>query len=252
MKRFLDNLFVDLLSAALMVGMAATGYILRFPLPPGTNKSLSLWGLTRHQWGAVHTWIGYGLAAAVVVHVVLHWQWIAISVKRRFLGTASPSKPSLVSGLATWAALAAVLTLFGWAAQTGVKTITEPIEGVCPPETSSPQTEPIASVDAQPAAEQRIDFWNDVYPIFEKSCLRCHGPSRQTSGFRVDRKEAFFTGTTPWVVPGHSESSPLIALISGDRKDMAQADAHRLTDAQVSVVRAWIDAGADWPKLLSE
>ena len=65
MKRFLDNLFVDLLSAALMVGMAATGYILRFPLPPGTNKSLSLWGLTRHQWGAVHTWIGYGLAAAV-------------------------------------------------------------------------------------------------------------------------------------------------------------------------------------------
>jgi hypothetical protein len=34
MKRLFDNLFIDFSAAALMVGMAATGYILRFPLPP--------------------------------------------------------------------------------------------------------------------------------------------------------------------------------------------------------------------------
>ena len=44
MKRLFDNLFIDLFAAALMVGMAATGYILRFPLPPGSNKSLGLVG----------------------------------------------------------------------------------------------------------------------------------------------------------------------------------------------------------------
>ena len=31
MKRLLDNLVIDLIAAALMVGMAATGYVLRFP-----------------------------------------------------------------------------------------------------------------------------------------------------------------------------------------------------------------------------
>jgi hypothetical protein len=44
MKRIFDNLVVDLVAAVLMVAMMATGYILRFPLPPGTNNSLSLWG----------------------------------------------------------------------------------------------------------------------------------------------------------------------------------------------------------------
>lgn len=90
MKRILDNLHIDLIAAALLVAMVATGYILRFPLPPGTNKSLSLWGLTRHQWGAVHFGISLGLLVLVVVHVCLHWQWIVVSVKRRFGRTASP------------------------------------------------------------------------------------------------------------------------------------------------------------------
>jgi hypothetical protein len=37
------NLLIDILGAAFFLGMIATGYILHFPLPPGTNKSLSLW-----------------------------------------------------------------------------------------------------------------------------------------------------------------------------------------------------------------
>ena len=51
MKRVFDNLYVDLIGAALMVVMVATGYILHFPLPAGTNKSLSLWGLTTARMG---------------------------------------------------------------------------------------------------------------------------------------------------------------------------------------------------------
>lgn len=51
MKRTTVNLLVDLLAATFFVGMMATGYVLWFPLPAGSNKSLSLWGLTRHEWG---------------------------------------------------------------------------------------------------------------------------------------------------------------------------------------------------------
>ena len=133
MKRFFDNLLIDLIAAALMIGMLATGYILRFPLPPGSNKELLLWGLTRHQWGDIHFWISLGLITVVLLHLCLHWQWLAISVKRKFHRTKALSGSALVSGLTTFLVLVAVLLLFGWAAQSGVNRITEPREGVCPP-----------------------------------------------------------------------------------------------------------------------
>ena len=248
MKRILDNLHIDLIAAALMVAMVATGYILRFPLPPGTNKSASLWGLTRHEWGTVHFWISIGLLVLVVVHVCLHWQWIVVTVKRRLSGKASPSKSPLVSGLLTAFFLAAILSLFGWAAHSGVRAITEPIEGVCPPEEAPNELASVDSGEASPITDLgTVTFWRDVYPIFEKSCLSCHGPRKQLGGFRVDRKEDFFEGITPFVVPGNSEDSPLIAILSGERKDMARADVHRLPKEELAIVTAWIDEGAEWP-----
>ena len=129
MKRFFDNLLIDLIAAALMIGMLGTGYILRFPLPPGTNKELTLWGLTRHQWGDVHFWISLGLIAVILLHLCLHWQWIAISVKRKLSRRKAAPGSALVSGLMTFLVLVAVLFLFGWAAQSGVNKITEPGQG---------------------------------------------------------------------------------------------------------------------------
>ncbi len=236
MKRILENLHVDLIAAALMVVMVATGYVLRFPLPPGTNKSLSLWGLTRHQWGTIHFWISLGLLAIVVIHVCLHWQWIVVSVKRRFGRTASPSASPVRSGLMTVLALSAVLALFGWAAQSGVRMIAEPVND----EPNPPPPEP---------EHNEVTFWGDVYPIFERSCLSCHGPHRQASGFRVDRREDYFDGTSraALVQPGNSNGSPLISILSGKKAGMARADVHRLAEDQVAIVAAWIDAGAEWP-----
>lgn len=34
---------------------------------------------------AIHEWLGVGLALAVIIHLLLHWQWIA-QTTRRFLG----------------------------------------------------------------------------------------------------------------------------------------------------------------------
>ena len=46
MQRTLLNLLVDLTTAFAMLGMAMTGYVIKFPLPPGTNKDWMLWGLS--------------------------------------------------------------------------------------------------------------------------------------------------------------------------------------------------------------
>ena len=254
MKRLFDNLLVDLIAAALMIGMLATGYILRFPLPPGTNKDLTLWGLTRHQWGDVHFWISLGLIAVILLHLCLHWQWVAISVRRKLSRTKAVPGSALVSGLITFLALATVLVVFGWAAQSGVNKITGPREGVCPPsgrEGGNKAADLGDAIPETPASDgQKVVFWKDVYPILERSCLSCHGPKKQRGDFRVDRREDFFGkgGSTPLVVPGKSAESPLIAIVSGSRKDMPRADVHQLPAAQVAILRAWVDAGAPWPE----
>jgi hypothetical protein len=45
MNRTSVNLLIDLTAAVLLLGMVATGYILWFALPPGTQKDLMLWGM---------------------------------------------------------------------------------------------------------------------------------------------------------------------------------------------------------------
>jgi hypothetical protein len=95
MNRTLLNILVDLAVGLLFLGMIATGYLLRFPLPPGSNKTHSLWGLTRHQWGDVHFWISLGLVLMLVVHLVLHWNWVVTVIGKR-CHLVETSQPSLV------------------------------------------------------------------------------------------------------------------------------------------------------------
>jgi hypothetical protein len=94
----------------------------------------------------------------------------------------------------------------------------------------------ITSPDGQP----EVAFRKDVYPILERSCLSCHGPKQQRGGFRVDLKEDFFgTGESPpLIVLGKSAESPLVAIVSGLRRDMARPDVHQLSAKQVALLRA--------------
>ena len=41
-----------------------------------------------------------------------------------------------------------------------------------------------------PPAQVTVEFDRDIKPIFEKSCLRCHGPTKQRSQLRVDTRAA--------------------------------------------------------------
>jgi hypothetical protein len=107
-----------------------------------------------------------------------------------------------------------------------------------------------ADTSPPPAEQQsKVVFWKDVYPIFERSCLSCHGPRRQKGSFRVDRREDFLRQEGgPLVVPGKSADSPLLAILSGTNPEIALPDRHRLPERDVAVVRAWIDSGASWPE----
>ncbi len=247
MKRTTLNLSIDLLAAAFLIGMIATGYILYFALPPGTNKSLSLWGLTRHQWGQIHFWVSVGLLAILVTHLALHWQWVVATVAQRFGFARDPQRRHLGTGAITVLVVIATLTLFAWITEISVRDRSDP---PYPPASPAGAGGTKGAASPPDGARTQIDFWREVYPIFESSCIRCHGPNRAHGHFRADGPNDYFGagGRTALVVPGHGDQSPLITIVRGQRSDLAMAEAHKLPERHVEVLRAWIDAGAGWPK----
>jgi hypothetical protein len=124
---------------------------------------------------------------------------------------------------------------------------------------------PAAAVDESklpPSAPQKIDFARDIKPILEATCLRCHGPERPKSGFRLtDRVSALRGGVSGVdILPGQSAKSPLIHNVAGLVEDMKMpppGKAPPLTTNQISLLRAWIDQGLPWaagagPELMAE
>jgi mono/diheme cytochrome c family protein len=254
MNRTTINLAVDLAIAALFLALIGTGFILGFALPPGTNKALCLWGLSRHQFGDIHLWISLSFLGFVVLHVSLHWQWVVAVVGKHTGRKVSPQGNLLRSGLATFLLLAVAVGVFSLVSRASVRRITDSDKFDVCPDSASPAGGVMSELPARPddsmeGSRPPAAFWKDIYPVLQKNCLSCHGPQRQRGGFRVDRRQDFFGqgGREQQIVPGDSGRSPLIAIVSGLRTDMARADAHQLPEREVNLLRAWIDAGAAWP-----
>src|SRR5579871_6237685 len=105
----------------------------------------------------------------------------------------------------------------------------------------------IGTVSAQ--TPPKVDFARDIEPLLSKRCQLCHGAQQQMSGLRLDQKEAALKGGTSGkdILPGNSAGSRLIRLVSGEETKVMPPVGARLTPAAISLLRAWIDQGANWP-----
>jgi mono/diheme cytochrome c family protein len=102
-----------------------------------------------------------------------------------------------------------------------------------------------------PSADRKVDYVKDVQPIFAAACYSCHGPKKQESSFRLDRKADAFKGGEIGkpIIVGKSADSPLIHYVAGLDKELKMPPkGDRLTAEQIGVLRAWIDQGAVWPE----
>ncbi len=93
-----------------------------------------------------------------------------------------------------------------------------------------------------------VSFWKDVYPILEQNCFRCHNERKQLGGFRADERGSYFkSGAAALIIPGKSNQSALMEIISGKRMNMRSASSHLLSKNEISIISNWIDEGAVWP-----
>src|SRR5205823_10479049 len=104
------------------------------------------------------------------------------------------------------------------------------------------------------AALSKPDFLHDIQPILAKYCYECHGPDKQKAGLRLDQKDAALKGgeSGPLLIPGKSAQSLLVLAVTGAKDDLARMPKKRdpLSSQQISLLREWIDQGADWPASL--
>ena len=109
------------------------------------------------------------------------------------------------------------------------------------------QTKPLP-----PAANVEINFDHDIRPIFVTSCIRCHGPEKPKSHFRLDDGASALKGgdeNTGDIIPGDSSKSWLIHYVTRQVPDMEMPPMGKgdpLTAEQIGQLRAWIDQGANW------
>ena len=110
---------------------------------------------------------------------------------------------------------------------------------------------PIDETKLPPAATNAVDFLRDIKPILDASCLKCHGPEKPKSRFRVDDRAALLKGgeTGAAVIPGQGAKSPLIHYVARLVPEMEmppEGKGDPLTPPQVALLRAWIDQDLPW------
>jgi hypothetical protein len=102
----------------------------------------------------------------------------------------------------------------------------------------------LLSMRAAPAAE--VSFQKDVAPIFQQSCAKCHLGNMAMGKLRLDSEAAILKGgaSGPAIIAGKSGDSLLVKriLVLSDAPRMPMGGAP-LPDAQVKVIRAWVDQG---------
>lgn len=89
-------------------------------------------------------------------------------------------------------------------------------------------------------------FQIDIVPLLKESCVSCHGQRKQMGRFRADLNGEYLkdTGNGPWIAPGNSMASRLVALLSGDIKTKKSPEKHVFPPEKIALIRAWIDSGA--------
>ncbi|MDH3674091.1 MAG: hypothetical protein OES12_01240, partial [Anaerolineae bacterium] len=117
-----------------------------------------------------------------------------------------------------------------------------------PTETLQPATDTPAPAGDTADAEV-VSFSEDVFPIIERRCVKCHGGPKDDGTLRIeeglkmtsyaDILAGSWNGSV--IEPGSAEDSYLVEqIVTGEMPKKEP----RLLPGEVRLIRAWIDAGA--------
>ena len=95
------------------------------------------------------------------------------------------------------------------------------------------------------------DYERDIKPLLQQRCYACHSRLKSKGGLRLDAGALIHKGGKdgPAFVAGRSTESLLIEkVLAKDEDERMPPEGKALTTEEVALLRAWIDAGAQYPK----
>ena len=115
----------------------------------------------------------------------------------------------------------------------------------------------VGAVACWTAAAQDIaqsEYAARVLPFLAKNCLACHGPdkNKRKAGLRLDIKEEAFKKQESGdfaIIPNSVKKSKLLNLTTSQDEDDRMPPSKfgkRLTKDQTSLLRRWVEQGAEW------
>jgi mono/diheme cytochrome c family protein/uncharacterized membrane protein len=168
---------------------------------------------------------------------------------RNEMGNATSKAPKAYLALLCLSALAVGLTgHFGGELTHGQGYITRPLTQIFEPQTPPP---PPAIATLNPAdlgiSQAALDTYLDtIQPIFDQSCIECHGPDKAENDVRLDALEYVLDPALDIIDrtnPSASELLYLIELPAGDPDIMPpEDDADPLNPDQIEAIRTWIES----------
>lgn len=121
---------------------------------------------------------------------------------------------------------------------------TAPVQPAQAPATNqapAPTTAPAATAATAPAA---VSFAQDVQPILEQNCVKCHGGSDGRKGdLSLKTYDDLMQGgqNGKIVLPGNAVNSPLVEVIMSGKMPKR---APKLAQSAIDTISAWVAAGA--------
>ncbi len=122
-------------------------------------------------------------------------------------------------------------------------------------DSAAAQRKAAAQAAASAAGKPPVDFAKDVYPVLERSCIKCHSGEKPKARLALTSRESLLKGGQsgePAVLPGQGGESQLVVFASDEIEDLEMPPLnHRdkfpsLTPEEIARIRTWIDQGAAW------
>ncbi len=116
--------------------------------------------------------------------------------------------------------------------------VSQPIQLPAAPALPTATETPI--IEKTPSA---VSFLNDVQPILDARCIKCHGVERKKEGLDLQTYENIFAGSRngPVLEPGNAEDSLLVQLIV-EREMPNRGDP--VTPEELQLIIDWVNQGA--------
>ena len=94
-----------------------------------------------------------------------------------------------------------------------------------------------------------VQYNRDVRAILTDNCFACHGLDAESREGDLRLDERSFAIESDAIVPNHPDQSELIARITATDPDVVMPPpetGHKLTNKQISILKSWIESGAEY------